>query len=88
MITKKNSNSNLSIQNTTEALNYIEKNFKGKKVKLVVTGGFHTAGLEKTLKSNKISYIIITPKITEGIDKAKEIYADTIKYNANILTIQ
>ena len=85
LIKEKNKN-NLSIQNTSDALKYIENNLKDKKIKLVVTGGFHTAGLEKTLDNNKISYVIITPKVTSDIDKAKEIYTDTIKYNANILT--
>ncbi len=86
IVKKKNESVKSSVQNTSDALKYIENKFKGKKIKLVVTGGFHTAGLEKTLKNNGISYIVITPKVTENIDKAKEIYADTIKYNANILT--
>ena len=85
LIEEKNKN-NADVQNTSDALRYIEKNLQNKKIKLVVTGGFHTTGLENTLENNKISYVIITPKITSDIDKAKEIYTDTIKYNANILT--
>ena len=85
LIEEKNKN-NVAVQNTSDALKYIEKDLQNKKIKLVVTGGFHTTGLENTLENNKISYVIITPKITSDIDKAKEIYTDTIKYNANILT--
>ena len=86
LVKQKNNTNNLSVTDNVEALEYIKNNFNGKKVKLVVTGGFHTAGLEQTLTKNKISYIVITPKVTENIDKAKEIYTDTVKYNANILT--
>lgn len=85
IITKNNENGKLIVDETSLALEEIEKNIKNKKVKVVVTGGFHTKGLEKILENKKISYAIITPKITESIEKAKEIYWNTIIYNATIL---
>ena len=85
IITKNNEKGSLIVKETKLAVEEIEKNIKNKKVKVVVTGGFHTRGLEKILENNKISYAIITPKITGSIEKAKEIYWNTIIYNATIL---
>ena len=85
IITKNNEKGSLIVKETKLAVEEIEKNIKNKKVKVVVTGGFHTRGLEKILEKNKISYAIITPKITGSIEKAKEIYWNTIIYNATIL---
>ena len=85
LITKGNEKGSLIVKETKLAVEEIEKNIKNKKVKVVVTGGFHTKGLEKILENKKISYAIITPKITDSIEKAKEIYWNTIIYNATIL---
>ncbi|HLD50104.1 MAG TPA: hypothetical protein VJC08_02785, partial [bacterium] len=45
---------------------------RGEKVAAVVTGGFHTPGIEKYLKEHDISYLVIAPKISKAIDEAKE----------------
>ncbi|MDR2426982.1 MAG: hypothetical protein LBD46_07405 [Endomicrobium sp.] len=61
-----------------EALIDIERAGK-KNIKVIVTGGFHSAGLEKMLKEKKITHLIITPKITKEVPYAHEIYLETIK---------
>lgn len=55
-----------------------------KNIKVVITGGFHSGGLEKIFNDNKISYVTIMPKVTTGIEEARGIYADTIKSYSSI----
>jgi len=85
IITKSNEQGSLIEKETNLAIEEISKNIKDKNIKVVVTGGFHTRGLEKILEAKKISYAIITPKITGSIEQAKQIYWNTIIYNATIL---
>ena len=85
IITKSNEKGSLIEKETNLAIEEIAKNIKNKTVKVVVTGGFHTRGLEKILEAKKISYAIITPKITGSIEQAKQIYWNTVIYNATIL---
>ncbi|HRY85386.1 MAG TPA: hypothetical protein P5561_02495, partial [Candidatus Omnitrophota bacterium] len=44
----------------------------GQKISAIVTGGFHTPGIEKYLREKDISYIVVAPRITKTIDKKKE----------------
>ena len=44
----------------------------GQKVSAIVTGGFHTPGIEKYLREQDISYIVVAPRISGKIDKKKE----------------
>ncbi|MFA5390062.1 MAG: hypothetical protein WC331_01380 [Candidatus Omnitrophota bacterium] len=51
----------------------VEKTFAtGEKMSAIVTGGFHTPGIEKYLREKDISYIVVAPRITKTIDKKKE----------------
>ncbi|HCM43138.1 MAG TPA: hypothetical protein DIS66_07505, partial [Candidatus Omnitrophica bacterium] len=47
----------------------------------IVTGGFHTPGIERHLQDQGISYLVVTPKITKAIDQAKDakLYEDALK---------
>ncbi|MCR4663154.1 MAG: hypothetical protein K5622_04625, partial [Endomicrobiaceae bacterium] len=47
---------------------------KGKKIHVVITGGFHTYGLNKLLENENVNYIVITPNITEKTSKAEILY--------------
>lgn len=85
LISKKNINNNVYVSDTNLAIKQIKTNLNNKKIKLVVTGGFHTRGLEKIFEQQKISYVIITPKITQPIEQAKQIYIDNVMYYSNIL---
>jgi phosphoenolpyruvate synthase/pyruvate phosphate dikinase len=85
LISGKNTNSNVYINDTNLAIKQIKTNLSNKNLKLVVTGGFHTRGLEKSLEQQRISYVIITPKITQPIEQAKQIYIDNVMYYSNIL---
>lgn len=59
-----------------DALAGIKKN---KKIKVVVTGGFHSRGLENLFEEKQVSYIVIMPKITGNTSDAYNIHLDTIK---------
>ncbi|MFA5158951.1 MAG: hypothetical protein WC484_00390 [Candidatus Omnitrophota bacterium] len=51
----------------------VEKIFAtGEKMSAIITGGFHTPGIEKYLREQDISYIVVAPRITKTIDKKKE----------------
>ncbi|HOW59413.1 MAG TPA: hypothetical protein PLO78_06795, partial [Candidatus Omnitrophota bacterium] len=41
-------------------------------ISAIVTGGFHTPGIEKYLREKDISYIVVAPRITKKIDQSKE----------------
>lgn len=43
-----------------------------KPVSALVTGGFHTPGIEKYLKEHDYSYVVVMPKIKNAIDEQKE----------------
>ncbi len=56
-----------------------------RKISLVVTGGFHTRGLERIFLDKKVSYVIITPKVTESTEAARQLYTDNVLYYSSIL---
>ncbi|WP_372519282.1 PEP/pyruvate-binding domain-containing protein [Candidatus Ruminimicrobiellum ovillum] len=85
LISQKNISNKTSVNDTTAAVKQIKSNLGKKKIKVVVTGGFHTRGLERIFEQQRISYIIITPKITQPVEQAKQIYIDNVMYYSNIL---
>ena len=85
LISQKNINNKTAVNDTTSAVKQIKSNLGTKKIKVVVTGGFHTRGLERIFEQQRISYIIITPKITQPVEQAKQIYIDNVMYYSNIL---
>lgn len=62
----------------------IEAVSKNKKVHIVITGGFHTDGFDKLLQDENISYIVITPNITENAAKADELYKNFFDEQYNV----
>ncbi|MFA7001299.1 MAG: hypothetical protein WC352_04055, partial [Candidatus Omnitrophota bacterium] len=44
----------------------------GDKIAVIITGGFHTPGIEKFLKERGYSFLTIAPKISGGVDSARE----------------
>jgi len=75
------------IEKTNDEVNNIFDNLKyAKKIDIVVTGGFHTETLSDILKDKNISYIVITPRIKEGVDSAEETYYKLIKEQSRIQT--
>ena len=70
-----------------ELNNNIFDNLKyAKKIDVIVTGGFHTETISNILKDKNISYIVITPRIKEGVDSAEETYYKLIKEQSKIQT--
>ncbi|MBI1978276.1 MAG: hypothetical protein HYS55_05945, partial [Candidatus Omnitrophica bacterium] len=45
---------------------------ESRKTAVIVTGGFHTPGIERYLKEQDISYLVVTPRIAKAIDEQKE----------------
>lgn len=56
----------------------------GKKIHVVITGGFHTYGFNKLLEKENISYMVITPNITEDTVKAENLYENIFNEQYNI----
>ncbi|MCL2335259.1 MAG: PEP/pyruvate-binding domain-containing protein [Endomicrobia bacterium] len=67
------------------ALAEIGREINGRNVKIVVTGGFHSRGLEKLFNDKKISYVIITPKVTKNTLESESIYDGIITEYGDIL---
>ncbi|MDD2524380.1 MAG: CPBP family intramembrane metalloprotease [Endomicrobiaceae bacterium] len=75
-----NTNNMLSVKN-----NNIIDNLKNKKIKLIITGGFHSKGLEKIFEKRRISYVVITPNVTQIDLEANNTHLETIKEYVDIL---
>ena len=76
------------IKNETEAkedINKIIDNInKVKKLDVVVTGGFHSQTVTDLLESKGISYIVITPKISQDTKFAQDTYYQLAKEQSEI----
>ncbi|MBR3627480.1 MAG: hypothetical protein IKN42_01380 [Elusimicrobia bacterium] len=66
-------------------VNKIIENMKGvKEVDVVITGGFHSQTVTEILKNHGVSYIVITPNVTEGTKLAEETYYEIAKEQSKI----
>jgi len=54
---------------------------KKQKFTALITGGFHTPGIEKYMKDRKYSFIVITPRMTQATEekRAAEIYQNAME---------
>ena len=58
----------------------IIENMKGvKNIDIVITGGFHSQTVTEILKKQGVSYIVITPNVTDGVKLAEETYHNIVK---------
>ena len=51
-------------------------------IEVVISGGFHTEGLQQLLEARKVSYLTITPNVTSNTEQAGLVYLDIIKDQA------
>lgn len=66
-------------------INKIIENMKQvKNVDIVVTGGFHSQTVTEILKNQGVSYIVITPNVTDGVKLAEQTYHDIVKEQSKI----
>jgi len=66
-------------------VNKIIENMKGvKEVDVVITGGFHSQTVTEILKNHGVSYIVITPNVTEGVKLAEETYYEIAREQSKI----
>ena len=76
------------IENEVEAkgdVNKIIDNMKGvKEVDVVITGGFHSQTVTEILKDHGVSYIVITPNVTDGVKLAEDTYYEIAKEQSKI----
>ncbi|MDR1195874.1 MAG: hypothetical protein LBL00_05295, partial [Endomicrobium sp.] len=56
-----------------------------KNISIAVTGGFHTQGVAELLGKQGISYIVITPNVSGGVELAEEKYYQIAKEQSKIL---
>ena len=56
----------------------------GRKIHVVITGGFHTYGFNKLLEDENINYIVITPNVTGETTKAESLYKNIFKEEYDI----
>jgi hypothetical protein len=59
---------------------------RNNEVMVVVTGGFHTEGLEKLVEERRISYLAITPNVTQDTGASDRVYTEFAKRQARILS--
>jgi hypothetical protein len=56
-----------------------------KDIKVVITGGFHTYGFTKLLEDEGISYIVVTPNVTESAATAEQKYEQVFEEQSVVL---
>ena len=57
---------------------------KAKNIKVIISGGFHTEGLNELLKTKKVSYITLTPNVKETDSLYEQNYLDSIVEQAEV----
>ena len=57
---------------------------EAKRVDIVITGGFHSQTVTEILKNHNVSYIVITPNVSDGIDIAEKTYYQLAKEQSKI----
>ncbi|MBQ2219961.1 MAG: hypothetical protein II417_04105, partial [Elusimicrobia bacterium] len=72
---------NASISHKDKVLEAISN---GRKIHVVITGGFHTYGFNKLLEDENINYIVITPNITEETATAETLYKNVFSEQYDI----
>ena len=66
-------------------LNEIIDNMQGvKQLDIVITGGFHSQTVTELLEGQNVSYMVITPNVTDGIKVAEDIYYEIAKQQSTI----
>ncbi|MDD5021479.1 MAG: PEP/pyruvate-binding domain-containing protein [Endomicrobiaceae bacterium] len=80
-----NNNTNIDAAYGQDAIAKLQNEIGYKKIKVIVTGGFHSQGLEQIARERKISYIQITPKITKDISRAGKTHWNTIRGYRQVL---
>ncbi len=55
---------------------------KNSEIVVIVTGGFHTEGIKGLLREKKISYVTITPNVTQDTRLSTETYSKLVKDQA------
>jgi hypothetical protein len=61
---------------------------KNSEIIVVVTGGFHTRGLEELMRERKLSYLCVTPNVTQDATVSNGLYADLVKQQAKLFETQ
>ncbi len=72
---------NASINHKDKVLDAIAN---GRKIHVVITGGFHTYGFNKLLEDENINHIVITPNVTEETTTAETLYKNVFNEQYDI----
>ncbi|MCB4792719.1 MAG: 6-phosphofructokinase, partial [Elusimicrobia bacterium] len=79
---------NITTSTKPSAGTKISETLKNSKIIVIVTGGFHTEGLKKIFQEKKMSYIAITPNVTQDTRISSLEYAELAKKQAQNLSVQ
>ncbi|MDR2427056.1 MAG: hypothetical protein LBD46_07780, partial [Endomicrobium sp.] len=63
----------------------VVKELEGKKIYVVVTGGFHTEGVYNELVKRGITALVVTPNVSGGVKAAEEKYYQIAKEQSKVL---
>lgn len=78
---------NQALRTTDENIHAVVQSLdQSKDIIVVISGGFHTEGLEQLLSNHKISYLSITPRITQDTGSAHAVYQKLAKQQARVLS--
>lgn len=72
------------LKNIFKNINIQNINTDKKEVVVIVSGGFHTKGLNDLLKENKINYVTITPNVNTNVTESDKFYKDIVKEQTEI----
>ncbi|MFC1501424.1 tetratricopeptide repeat protein [Elusimicrobiota bacterium] len=61
---------------------------QAREVIVVVSGGFHSKGIEELLTKQNISNLTITPNITKSTQKSEKLYSELIKQQTSLLEFE
>lgn len=78
---KENNNFRGKFYNINKVLSGLDKT---KTIKVIISGGFHTQGINELLKQKQVSYITLTPNITDTDKKYEQDYLDSIVEQAEL----
>ena len=72
------------LKNIFNNINFKDVNTSKKEVVVIVSGGFHTKGLNNLLEEKKIGYITITPNVNTSTVESDNFYKDIVKEQTEI----
>src|SRR3989339_91383 len=71
---------------TQQPVTTVSEALKNSQIIVMVTGGFHTAGIKQLLRNRNISHLVITPNVTKDSKHSNSLYVKLARQQADILS--